>query len=213
MKEKNNTVKVLVGAVVIVALFALIFGERVDSEPDKVEAEVAQTEVTKATESSQEKADKEKKEKEKAEREKKEQEKAEEERKQKEEQEKIEAELKKLEEEEKEKDANLESYSSEISYDTLARNPYEVYGDRIKLNGTILQVINADYETQYRFAINDNYDEVIFLGIADKDLHTKILEDDNVTIYGKAAATITYTTTFNVEKEIPAVEVLHYEIN
>lgn len=203
MKEKNNTVKVLVGAVVIVALFALIFGERVDSEPDKVEAEVAQTEVTKATESSQEKADKEKKEKEKAE----------EERKQKEEQEKIEAELKKLEEEEKEKDANLESYSSEISYDTLARNPYEVYGDRIKLNGTILQVINADYETQYRFAINDNYDEVIFLGIADKDLHTKILEDDNVTIYGKAAATITYTTTFNVEKEIPAVEVLHYEIN
>lgn len=203
MKEKNNTVKVLVGAVVIVALFALIFGERVDSEPEQVEAEVAQTEVTKATESSQEKADKEKKEKEKAE----------EERKQKEEQEKIEAELKKLEEEEKEKDANLDSYSSEISYDTLARNPYEVYGDRIKLNGTILQVINADYETQYRFAINDNYDEVIFLGIADKDLHTKILEDDNVTIYGKAAATITYTTTFNVEKEIPAVEVLHYEIN
>lgn len=203
MKEKNNTVKVLVGAVVIVALFALIFGDRADNEPEQVEAEVAQTEVTKATESSKEKADKEKKEKEKAE----------EEQKQKEEQEKLEAELKKLEEEEKEKDANLESYSSEISYDTLARNPYEVYGDRIKLNGTILQVINADYETQYRFAINDNYDEVIFLGIADKDLHTKILEDDNVTIYGKAAATITYTTTFNVEKEIPAVEVLHYEIN
>ncbi|MCO7151880.1 hypothetical protein [Vagococcus lutrae] len=49
MKKKNNTVKVLVGVVVIAVLFALIFGERVKPEEKTVVTETTQTEAKKET--------------------------------------------------------------------------------------------------------------------------------------------------------------------
>lgn len=185
-----------------------------DNEKELVDAKIV--EVNEATEQkiAEEQA---RKEQEEAER------KAKEEQEEKERKEKEEAEKKAKEEEERarkeaeeqaRREAEAQKYNTGLTYEDIARNPAGNAGKLLTFSGKILQVIKANGCTQYRMAVDDNYDQVVLIEIDNKLLSNgNILEDDHITIKGMFIMEYTYTTVLGAEKSIPAIVVDEFSFN
>lgn len=100
-----------------------------------------------------------------------------------------------------------------IDYITLSRNPDQYIGQKYKFSGKILQVLEGDDSTQYRLAVDGNYDNVLYLEIDKDDLAQRILEDDLVTVYGLSVGTISYKSTLGGKITIPGLLVNIIELN
>lgn len=125
-------------------------------------------------------------------------------------QEESEAELDRLEEEERlraEKEA--QGYETGITYEQLARNPDDYVTEKVKLTGKVIQVIEdqSSSEIQMRLAVNGDYDSIIYVGYDKSIVSQRVLDDDNITIYGSSIGTITYQSTMGGDITIPAVYV------
>lgn len=110
------------------------------------------------------------------------------------------------------KEINKADYDTGITYENLARTPDDYKYKKVKFYGKIIQVIEGDSSTQYRIAINDNYDNVIFLE-ASKEIinNNRILDGDHVTFYGTSGGVITYDSTLGGKITVPAVIVEKFE--
>ncbi|MGL6105449.1 toxin regulator [Romboutsia sp.] len=98
-----------------------------------------------------------------------------------------------------------QGYDTGISYDSLARNPKDNLGKKIKFNGEVVQVMEGDSEVQVRLAVGGNYDKIIYC-VYDKSLvSSRILENDNITVYGISADVITYQSTMGGDITIPSM--------
>ncbi|MGD6817955.1 toxin regulator [Metabacillus sp. 113a] len=112
-----------------------------------------------------------------------------------------EAEEKRLEAEEK------KGYETGITYDQLARTPDDYLGEKVKFKGKVIQVIEGDGDTQIRFAVNDNYDTILF-GLFDSSIVTsRVLEDDTITIMGLSTGLLSYESTMGGNISIPGMTV------
>ncbi len=100
-----------------------------------------------------------------------------------------EAEAKKKEEEEK------KGYNTGITYKQLARTPDDFIGKKIKFSGKVAQVMDGDDETQIRLAVNESYDTVLYCGYDPKILDFRILQDDQITVYGEFRGLYSYQST------------------
>ncbi|MDZ5255120.1 toxin regulator [Clostridium sp. LIBA-8841] len=120
--------------------------------------------------------------------------------------EKAAAEKKAKEEEEK------KGYDTGVTYENLARTPDDYLGKKVKFSGKVVQVMEDDDETQIRLAVNDNYDNILYLGVP-KTLtgNNRILENDEITIMGKSAGLLTYKSTMGGNITIPSVLVDKFE--
>lgn len=99
-------------------------------------------------------------------------------------------------------------YETGITFDNLARTPNEYIGKKVKFKGKVLQVIEADTETQIRLAVNGNYDTVILCRVPkSKTTATRILEDDYIHIMGVSNGLISYQSTLGGTITIPDVSV------
>lgn len=110
------------------------------------------------------------------------------------------------------KEVNISEYASDISYDDLARNPENNKGKKLTLSGTIIQVIEGTDYSQYRLAMDDDYDRIVFIEIPKSLLSSRILNNDIVTIYGKSYGTIGYESTLSGNITVPAIAVDKFEI-
>ncbi|WP_279260111.1 hypothetical protein [Enterococcus faecalis] len=110
------------------------------------------------------------------------------------------------------KEVNISEYTSDISYDDLARNPENNKGKKLTLSGTIIQVIEGTDYSQYRLAMDDDYDRIVFIEISKSLLSSRILNNDIVTIYGKSYGTIDYESTLSGNITVPAIAVDKFEI-
>lgn len=135
-------------------------------------------------------------------------EKAIEEKKAAEEKERQEAEAKAKEEAAKKAEEEKLGYETGITYDSLARNPDDYKLKKVKFYGKVIQVIEDDTFTQYRFAVDDDYDRILLIEI-DSELiaNNRILEDDYLTIYGQSVGVISYESALGGKITIPAVVV------
>ena len=90
-------------------------------------------------------------------------------------------------------------YETGITYDQLARTPDDYVGDLVKFTGEVLQVTEGDGYAHYRIAVNGNYDQVLFVQI-DSSLtqNNRILEDDEITIFGESYGLHTYQSAFKM---------------
>lgn len=121
-----------------------------------------------------------------------------------------------LEEIEKQEAAKKDpsAYETGITYDNLARTPDEHIGKKVKFYGKVLQVMETDGDyTQYRLAVNENYDTVAYLEISQDQLSTRILEDDIITVYGESYGNISYDSTMGGKITIPAIIVNMFEFH
>lgn len=155
--------------------------------------------------------EKEKSDKIKAEKEK--QEKAKREEKEKQEKEAREKEAREKEEEEKRKQEEIAQYETGITFENLARNPETYNYKKVKFYGKIVQVVKGDAYSQFRFAIDDDYDKMVLLEIPEKQLsNNRLLKDDTITIKGVSTGEQTYKSTIGGEITIPSISVDSFEL-
>lgn len=125
--------------------------------------------------------------------------------------EKAKAEKKKQEEEaEKARLAEEEAkgYETGTTYDQLARTPDDYEFTKVKFSGKVVQVIEGEGTTQIRFAVNDDYDTIIYADIPSSlTENNRVLEDDYLTLSGISMGLLTYESTLGGEITIPSITV------
>lgn len=100
-----------------------------------------------------------------------------------------------------------EDYDS-VSYDKLARNPDDYENSLVKGSGNVLQVVEGDSEVDLRVGTSsDGYDDVVYLYYDPQIVDSRILEDDQVTYYGRSLGLYTYESTGGADITIPLIEV------
>lgn len=104
-------------------------------------------------------------------------------------------------------------YDTGITYDDLARNPDDNKFENVTLSGTIIQVLEGSSSSQYRLAVDDNYDNIVLIDIPEKLLDSRVLEDDILTIYGESEGTVDYESTMGGNITVPFVSVDKFETN
>lgn len=75
----------------------------------------------------------------------------------------------------------------------------------MKFTGKVIQLIEGDSSNSIRFAVNSDYDNILYCEY-DKDIvSTRVLEDDIITIYGSSYGLYSYQSTLGGKITIPAV--------
>ncbi|WP_279263278.1 hypothetical protein [Enterococcus durans] len=110
------------------------------------------------------------------------------------------------------KEVNPADYKTGITYDTLARTPDEHIGNKVTLSGEIVQVIEGDDASQYRMAVDQDYDKMVLIEVPTDQLSSRILENDLITIYGVSQGTIDYESTIGGTNTVPAITVDKFEV-
>lgn len=119
------------------------------------------------------------------------------------------AEEERLAKEEQEKN----KYNTELTYNEIARNPEQTLFKNCKFTGKVVQVIEGDGTNNLRVAINGDYDKMMLVEYKPSILKSRILEKDNVTLYGTSAGTTSYTSTMGSKITIPAMVADKIDIN
>lgn len=96
-------------------------------------------------------------------------------------------------------------YETGITYDQLARTPDDFNGQKVKFYGKVIQVMEGDGDIQIRFAVDDNYDTILYGEYSSSIVSSRVLEDDYITIYGTSVGTVSYTSTMGGKITIPGV--------
>ena len=102
------------------------------------------------------------------------------------------------------KEAAKAEYSADYSYNTIARDSESYKDTKVKFRGKVLQEGDVGSGMHYiRFAVDSNYDTVMFVTY-DSDLVTgRILDDDILTIYGTVAGDYSYETVMGATVTLP----------
>lgn len=119
------------------------------------------------------------------------------------------AEEERLAKEEQEKN----KYTTELTYDEIARNPEQTLFKKCKFTGKVVQVLEGDGTNNLRVAINGDYDKIMLVEYKPSILNSRILENDNVTMYGTSSGTTSYTSTMGAKITIPAMVADKIDIN
>ena len=104
------------------------------------------------------------------------------------------------------KNQDRSTYDASITYDQLARTPDDYLFKKIVQTGKVIQVIEDDGKNQLRVAINDNYDNIMYVEYDPSIVSQRILEDDMITFYAFSAGTISYESTMGGKITIPGAQ-------
>lgn len=116
-----------------------------------------------------------------------------------------EEEAKKEAEEEAKRQAESQKYETGLTWEQIAREGR--VGELGKFEGKIVQVMSGSGFTQYRVAINGNYDTIMLIEVLDGISSEVLLEDDYVYFKGMSMGQYTYTTVLGSEMTIPSFTV------
>ncbi|MFC4301979.1 toxin regulator [Cohnella boryungensis] len=103
-------------------------------------------------------------------------------------------------------------YETGITFKQLARTPDDYEGKKVKFSGKVLQVVEGDSEVNLRVAVNSNYNNVIYVYYPSSLTKVRVLEDDNVNLYGVSEGLYTYKSTMGGNITIPLIKVEKIDI-
>ncbi len=98
-----------------------------------------------------------------------------------------------------------------VQYEKVERNPENYKGKRIKVSGTVIQVIEGD-SGSVTMRVSDANGDIWYITYKRADAESRILEDDRITIYGECRGTVSYTTIFGGSVTIPGINALFIDI-
>lgn len=104
-----------------------------------------------------------------------------------------------------EENVSFEEYETrckELDYESVARDPGKFQGQYAKVTGTVIQVSEEDEGTSYRVYTDDG---VWLVGYLRKDGDLRILEDDEVTVYGICIGVVSYESIMRQTITVPAI--------
>ena len=113
--------------------------------------------------------------------------------------------LRKEEEERQKAEAEAHKYETGLTWEQIAREGR--VGELGKFEGKIVQVMSGSGFTQYRVAINGDYDTIMLIEVLDGISSEVLLEDDYVYFKGMSMGQYTYTTVLGSEMTIPSFTV------
>lgn len=108
-------------------------------------------------------------------------------------------------------DKDPNSYQA-LSYDEMARNGDNHKGEKLQINGKVIQVMDSDKGfAQLRVATRDGYNDIYMVEIpASQWKSHRLLKDDIITFYGKVYGLYSYDSTMGGKITIPAITVNMY---
>ncbi len=124
------------------------------------------------------------------------------------------AEMERLQKEEDERKAKEEAarqeeeakgYETGITFDDISRSPEKYKGKKVKFSGYVLQVIEGYVTNSIRMSTNGRYDDVILVDYKTSLVDVRLLEGDEVVVYGAFSGMETYTTVMGSSVTVPLV--------
>lgn len=103
-------------------------------------------------------------------------------------------------------------YDTGITFDQIARTPDDVQGQKVKFTGKVIQTVGESGLITIRLAIDDDYDKVVMATYDSSLVAQRILEDDQVTIYGIANGLFSYEATSGATITVPLIAVEKIDI-
>lgn len=104
-------------------------------------------------------------------------------------------------------------YETGITYEQLARTPDEYEGEKVKLSGKVVQVMEETNEIYLRLAVDSEYNSIAYIEYSSEITDKRILEGDYVTIKGQSMGLYTYKSTAGKLVTIPHIYISEIEIN
>lgn len=104
-----------------------------------------------------------------------------------------------------------ESYET-MPYKEVSRNPDNFLLKKMKISGRVVQVMEGSKENNLRVATNGKYDDIVLVGYEPSLMKSRILEDDQVTIYGICLGVTSYETVLGAKITIPSMSADNIEI-
>ena len=99
-----------------------------------------------------------------------------------------------------------------LPYDEMARNGDNHKGEKLQINGKVIQVMDSDEGfATLRVATRDGYEDVYLVQIPASQWKThRLLEDDVITFYGNVYGLYSYDSTMGGKITVPAITVNMY---
>ena len=95
-----------------------------------------------------------------------------------------------------------------ISFKELNKNPDGHAGERVKLSGRVIQIMEG-YGTDIRMDVNDNYGDTVYVTY---DNSTSALEDSWITVYGEIYGSYTYESQAGWKITLPMIQAKYVEV-
>ena len=98
------------------------------------------------------------------------------------------------------------------AYKELARNPENYKGEKIAMQGQVIQVLESGKNVEMRVNMNGQYEETVYIMYTLKSGEGRILENDIVNIYGTFEGLLTYESVLGAEITLPRIDAEYIEI-
>lgn len=108
---------------------------------------------------------------------------------------------------------DLSQYSTDITYEDIARTPDNYKGKALCYTGEVIQVLEIDGEIDLRVALDEWWEDILLCGYDPKITDKRVLEGDTVTVYGIYYGVHTYESAFGTNITLPLLWLDHIEIN
>ncbi|GAB4313126.1 MAG: hypothetical protein Kow0019_12390 [Methanobacteriaceae archaeon] len=95
-----------------------------------------------------------------------------------------------------------------ISFKELNKNPDAHAGERVKLSGRVIQIMEG-YGTDIRMDVNDNFGDTVYVTY---DGTTTALEDSYITVYGEVYGRYTYESQAGWKITLPLIQAKYVEV-
>lgn len=89
------------------------------------------------------------------------------------------------------------------TYQDFSRRPKEHDSDPITFSAKVVQVIEGSSNSQYRMAVDNDYDSIIYVTLPNDSRTMRVLEDDKVTVVATFNGLLTYESTLGAPITIP----------
>lgn len=99
-----------------------------------------------------------------------------------------------------------------MDYNSVARYPDSYKGSMIQFSGRVVQVMEEGNYVIFRIATRGNYDDVVYCFYEKPSGYKRVLEKDNVNVYGVCTGIHTYTTVQNSTITIPSCDIDRIEV-
>jgi uncharacterized protein YcfL len=103
-------------------------------------------------------------------------------------------------------------YETGITFDNISRSPDDYIGKKVKFSGRIAQVIEGGSLNALRMSTSGNYNNVIYGTYSPSIIDVRLLEDDDITIYGTVVGLKTYTTIMGASVTLPEISIDRIEL-
>ena len=105
------------------------------------------------------------------------------------------------------------SYSTEITYQQMARNPETYLYQKIKVHGKVLQADVRDDTGWMLLEMNNNYDTIVYITYNKNLINYRFLEDDILTVYGHCGPLYSYKAVSGATNTTPWIDADIIELN